>query len=294
MLNSEWGLSAAAGRQLYIACITFINDYGCQVWFNNQKGFLNSFQKLQNSALRKVLEAFKTSSSSAMKIKAAICSFIVRFQKICRLYALRIAGMTENHPIRQRTSITYSSEYQTGLDLNKTKFLDWNETSLQTKKKHSTQLIRILHTLFDLLSNTSKLKEYSLKDISFNRKRVNIQISKEDKDQTTKNHLNLVKRILSSNGKSQHTVIYTDEFKIQANVSASLAYMSERNSDEKSWNLENSLKVFNAELFAIFQAIKWTQSFDLEKTREIWIFSDSQAAIQRLQNTKSGLKQHLN
>jgi len=91
-----------------------------------------------------------------------------------------------------------------------------------------------LHTLFDLLSNTSKLKEYSLKDISFNQKRVNIQISKEDKDQTTKNHLNLVKRILSSNGKSQHTVIYTDEFKIQANVSASLAYMSERNSDEKS------------------------------------------------------------
>jgi len=49
-----------------------------------------------------------------------------------------------------------------------------------------------------------------------------------------KNHLNLVKRILSSNGKSQHTVIYTDEFKIQANVGAGLAYLSERKSDEKS------------------------------------------------------------
>ena len=35
------------------------------------------------------------------------------------------------------------------------------------------------------------------------------------------------------------------------------------------------------------------QSFDLEKTKEIWIFSDSQAAIQRLQNTKSGPEQHL-
>lgn len=108
---------------------------------------------------------------------------------------------------------------------------------------------------------------------------MNIQISKEDKDQTTKNHLNLVKRILSSNEKSQHTMIYTDEFKIQANVSAGLAYMSERNSDEKSWNLENSLKVFDAELFAIFQVIKWMQSFNLSKIREIWIFSDSQAAI---------------
>jgi len=28
-------------------------------------------------------------------------------------------------------------------------------------KKHLTQLIKILHTLSDLLSNTSKLKEYS-------------------------------------------------------------------------------------------------------------------------------------
>ncbi len=54
-------------------------------------------------------------------------------------------------------------------------------------------------------------------------------------------------------------MIYTDEFKIQDNVSARIAYVCERNSDEKSWNLENSLEVFDVELFAIFQALKWTQ-----------------------------------
>ena len=31
LLSSEWGLSAAADRQLYIACITSISDYECQV-----------------------------------------------------------------------------------------------------------------------------------------------------------------------------------------------------------------------------------------------------------------------
>ena len=31
LLNSEWGLSAAAGRQLYSACITSISDYRCQI-----------------------------------------------------------------------------------------------------------------------------------------------------------------------------------------------------------------------------------------------------------------------
>ena len=135
----------------------------------------------------------------------AICSLIVKFQKTCRLYALRIACMTENHSIRQRTPITFSPEYQTEIDLNENKFLDWNETSIQTMKKHPTQLIRILHTLSDLLLNTPKLKEYSsetslkesglkesgLKDISFSKENLfsqnsqnswNFKISKEDKD----------------------------------------------------------------------------------------------------------------
>ena len=45
--------------------------------------------------------------------------------------------------------------------------------------------------------------------------------------------------------------------------------MCERNSDEKLWNLKNSLEVFDAELFAIFQTLKWMQSFDLEKIKKI-------------------------
>jgi len=72
-------------------------------------------------------------------------------------------------------------------------------------KKHPTQLIRILHTLSDLLPNTPKLKEYSsetslkesglkesgLKEISFSKENLfsqnsqnswNFKISKEDKD----------------------------------------------------------------------------------------------------------------
>jgi len=64
-------------------------------------------------------------------------------------------------------------------------------------------------------------------------------------------------------------VIYTDRSKILVNVDADLVYMTERNSNEKFWNLENSLKVFDAELFTIFQALKWMQSFDLEKIKDI-------------------------
>jgi len=64
-------------------------------------------------------------------------------------------------------------------------------------------------------------------------------------------------------------VIYTDKFKILVNVNADLVYMTERKSNERFWNLENSLEVFDAELFAIFQILKWTQSIDLKKIKEI-------------------------
>ncbi len=66
-----------------------------------------------------------------------------------------------------------------------------------------------------------------------------------------------------------------NKFKIEDNVSARIIYMYERNNDEKLWNLKNSLEVFDAELFAIFQALKWMQSFNLKKIKEIWTFSDS-------------------
>jgi len=39
LLSSEWDLLAVTDRQLYIVCIIFINNYECQIWFNNQKEF---------------------------------------------------------------------------------------------------------------------------------------------------------------------------------------------------------------------------------------------------------------
>jgi predicted component of type VI protein secretion system len=87
--NTERGLSFQAMRQLYIACISSVADYGVPVWWNNQKHFLEKFQKLQNLALRKILGVFKTSPIRAMEIEASLPPPRVRFNKICKNYALR-------------------------------------------------------------------------------------------------------------------------------------------------------------------------------------------------------------
>ena len=56
------------------------------------------------------------------------------------------------------------------------------------------------------------------------------------------------------------------------------------NSKSLSWNLGSSIEVFDAELFAIEKAFKIAFEKITKFTKNIWIFSNSQAAIQRLQN----------
>src|SRR5213078_2895209 len=125
--NTERELSFQAMRQLYIACISSVTDYEVSIWWNNQKHLLEKFQKLQNQTLRKILSTFKTSSVSAMEIEASISSLKVRFNRICKNYALRILQMHDKHPIRLKVSSDFSS-FNSGIDLDWSQYLDWNET----------------------------------------------------------------------------------------------------------------------------------------------------------------------
>src|SRR5216110_1235534 len=93
----------------------------------NQKHLLEKFQKLQNQTLRKILDTFKISSVSAMKIEASIPSLKVRFNRICKNYTLRILQMHEKHSIRLRVSSGFPS-FSNEIELDWSQFLDWNET----------------------------------------------------------------------------------------------------------------------------------------------------------------------
>ncbi len=90
LFNIKRELSFQVIRQLYIACITSITDYGISIWWNNQKHLLKKFQRLQNTALRKILGALKIFPTKVMEIEAAISLPRVRFEKICYNYVIKI------------------------------------------------------------------------------------------------------------------------------------------------------------------------------------------------------------
>jgi hypothetical protein len=108
LANTERGLSFQAMRKLYIACVVSIADYGVPIWWKNQQFLLDKFNKLQNNALCKILGAFKKSPITAMEIEAGIMPVSVRFEKICKNYALRILQMQSFHSVKMKASANSS------------------------------------------------------------------------------------------------------------------------------------------------------------------------------------------
>ena len=62
-----------------------------------------------------------------MEIEASLPPPKVKFNKICKNYALRILKMHKNHLIRLRVSFSFPL-FLNGIELDWTQFLDWNKT----------------------------------------------------------------------------------------------------------------------------------------------------------------------
>ena len=77
-----------------------------------------------------MLGAFKRSPIIIMEIEAGILPVSIKFEKICKNYALRILKMQENHPIKLRILVTSSfSKQNNGINLinfNNSQLAKWN------------------------------------------------------------------------------------------------------------------------------------------------------------------------
>lgn len=88
LANIERGLSPEAIRQLYLACVTLVADYGSSVVWKNQAFIKRQARILQNLALRKIQGVFKTAPIAARELEAALPPSHVRLDSR-RKYAFR-------------------------------------------------------------------------------------------------------------------------------------------------------------------------------------------------------------
>ena len=79
LTNISRGLSPFAIRQLYLACVTSVIDYGSILWWRTEnKAQIKPLQAIQNLALRKTLGVFKTAPIIPIEVKLALVLLSIR------------------------------------------------------------------------------------------------------------------------------------------------------------------------------------------------------------------------
>jgi ribonuclease HI len=269
--NARRGLSFKGFRTLYLACITTIADYGVPVWWKGlgqTVALTAKFQKLQNLLTRRLLGAFSRSPSRALELESGLLPPEIRFEYILRRYGARFLKVLDNHPIKAEVSKVLRDENKTMDDF-----------------EPNTTLLRIiarLRTVVPVWTIETPPAEWEApwsEPIQ-----AEVVITKVDKKKARTAHLALVQELDYTSTK----VFYTDGSqgvppgqKNKTNSAAIVQVHETRPKAVRTWNLGAYVEVADAELFAIQQALQ--AAIDGEPhTERVFIFSDSQAAIQRL------------
>jgi ribonuclease HI len=319
--NTERGLSFQAMRQLYIACICSIADYGVPIWWAGQKGLLDKYQKLQNQALRKILGTFKTSPIRAMEVEASLPPPAIRLDKICRSYTMRTIDFNNQHAIKKRLPKTFFLN-QGNFDIDTSRYLDWSTPAYQRNtpinldpvdrrdredpdyrsrniRKHPTQLIRLLSMVafrtWQGLVHSLGGPTLDLDDL------IDITISDRSKEDQAIAHKNQVNKWVSATSTSRSTIddkiiVYTDGSQSEKGDNGAGLFLTNSSfsaQESMAWNLGQECEVYDAELFAIYKALEIGNQKSMVSTLDLWIFSDSQAALKGLQAGQNRANQGL-
>jgi ribonuclease HI len=266
--NTEWELSSMTSRQLYMICTNAISNYDSEIWWKNQKQFRNKLQKLQNIALKKILEAFRISFVAVMKIETNLKSIDIRLNQKKQKLELKMLKMKTNHSIKMKISNFSLKNWNETRNEQSKKFSEWNQNDL-----HATQLIKTIHSISKFITDEYLIEESaSIKNIW---KKSSLKIEIDSNVNVRDNHLKKVETILQINA----TIFYTNaayDSKSKIATASCVLYQNSRTT-YKTWNLEVEMSINDAKLYAIEKATKWSKT--LQNFEPIWIFSDSQTAI---------------
>ena len=274
--NSERGLTPFALRQLYLACIASIADYGSPIWWRGQAQLLRPLQALQNLALRKILGVFRTAPIRPMEVEAVLVPPSIRLDTSLRKYALRALKLAPTHPINQARPRPRLSE-PTSSPVT---------SPIQAKRKPKpNQLDRIWTTIKGLVDfETLEPIRHFRYSTSEKTPLYSVSISQLSKEEATIAHLASLK--LEAN----HFAIYTDASSLPeaTGIGIGLALFGNNSPITRplytqSYNLGPEQLVYNGELEGVTQAAELASR--IAKPGQVFrIYTDNQAGLLRLKS----------
>lgn len=264
LANSERGLSPQATRQLYLACVTSVADYGSPIYWKAQSYAISMLQPLHNIVCRKILGAFRTSPALPTSIEAGLTTPAIRLNTATRKYALRATQLATTHPIPNAIARLRSTNLH-----------------IQKNPGQYRQLATIANAIPALDEPVEKIIPHRFRpwdDLNYT-----VVVSKKTKEEEAVAHAAYIK----SRSKDNFTTIYSDASQLQGGIGIGVglaAYnAAQQEIHSRKTNIGPFQLVYNGELEGIAQAFEYAATI-AEKDQEINIFADNQAAIYRLQS----------
>jgi ribonuclease HI len=319
MANTEAGLSPAAVRQLYVSCILPVMTYGAEIWYHKQRTLYQKLETVQNDALRKILGAFRTTPIGAMQNDAALPPMDVRLEHMVRKYAIRTLSLPRSHPIRRRCPRTLPTpeeeeykeeedfvewdgdedemwleeqdmgEYEEDEEEEETEMQNWcpwDEPPRYRRRQYRTRLHRTLSHLRQWVCEGDPIETRSSTAAApWETTAVITHISTRSKEDEAKHHTALIKKLDHVRNK----IAYTDGSRLEdGRVGAGISI----DGVEMKEHLGKYAEVYDAELTGIRKAAEyykdWAAAHPRKRRMKLWIFTDNQAAIQRLTSLRPG------
>jgi hypothetical protein len=276
LANSERGLSPFALRQLYLACVTSIADYGSIIWWKGQSQLERQLQGLRTPepSGKEDTGGFQNCPDQTNEIEAALAPPSVRINSNIRKYALRMLKLAPDHPINLETP---SRE-----DLD----MDSDSSSLYQSKARPTQQERIRDSINGLADLESLEPIVHFKFPPWNRELpYQVEISKLSKEEEAAIH---IQQLLDDQDKPI-TRLYTDAsancFPESRAIGVGLAVIKQgRTIHQLQQNLGDVQLVYNGELLGATLAIEYASQI-AQPGQHFKIYSDNQAGLYRLATT---------
>ena len=257
--NTHFGLSPTAMRQIYLACVVSIADYGSVVWWKGQEYAISLLQKLQNLAMRKILGVFKTAPILPMEVESCLQPPKIRLQANIRKFALRMSKLHFSHPVN------YKMQKERDFILLK-----------------QTQLNRIKTCMENILDGgtTEIISPFVFPPWSQNLL-YKVHISKKPKDKLAEMH-NYMKTKIDW---EKTTFIYTDASSCKDGTGIGVGIVATDGfgqiKNQCITNIGENMMVYDGELEAITKAVEYASTRS-KPGHQFEIYTDSQAALFRL------------
>jgi ribonuclease HI len=268
LANTERGLSPYALRQIYLACVNSVSDYGSVIWWRGQKNLVQPLQALQNLAIRKILGVFKTAPIRPMEVEAALPPPEVRLNSHIRQYAFRALKLSPLHPVN--IEIQGLQNFRENFDIRRPKIMQIERiyTSIQGLVDPDS-LEKIQHFRFSPWEHSTP---YQVK-IS--------KLPKADAAVAHNQHINTAKNTKTKS-------IYTDASALPDQIGIGVGIAAFDKTDiplfTDRWNIGPQQLVYNGELEGVTAAIEYASTIATQG-EHFDIYSDNQAGLHRLQTT---------